>query len=102
MEVSDSDKSPLSDSPLEDSAASWLFKALLDVQLCVNFPCFLPLRSSMPVCIWLPVQTYPQMYYIAAQLLGCCRKWQEITIRIPKGSHTEERAEREGNLAIAI
>lgn len=57
MEGSDSDKSLLSDSLLEDRAASWLCKALLDVHLCLNIPCFLPLLSSMPVCIWLLFQT---------------------------------------------
>jgi len=55
MEVSDSDKPLISDSPLEDGAASWHCKALLDVQLCLNFHYFLPLRSSTPVRIWLPV-----------------------------------------------
>lgn len=95
MEVSDSDISLLSDSPLEDEAASWLCKALLDVQLCLNFPCFLPPHSSMPVCIWHRIQTQLQMYGIAAWFLGCCCKWQKIMNRTPKGSHAEERAERE-------
>lgn len=42
------------------------------------------------------------MYLTAARFLGSCCKWQEVMSRIPKGSHTEERAEREGNLTIAV